>query len=308
MSELILSWAGRDRVRETATQLPAVRELVSNFVAGEHLGDLCRVLHPLTDKGLLVAIRYLGEPVDTLEHAQANLQSYLDLISRLTIEGLAGGAEISVRLNSLGQELGAQAHGFPLEAARRIARAATNAGAMLTIESADASLADSTLQIWRQVHADLPRTGITLQANLHRTQRDIADLARPGTRIRLCKGGFRESRQVAFRSPHEIDLAYVRALRTLIGSQAEVLIATHDPRIVAIAEELLRRTGRSEDSYEFQMLYGVRPLEQRRLVDIGHRARCYVPFGPGWYDYYLHRLAENPANAALFTRALLGKR
>ena len=99
-----------------------------------------------------------------------------------------------------------------------------------------------------------------------------------------------------------------RSLRTLMHSQAVPLVATHDPRLVAITEELIRRSGRRPGSYEFQMMYGIRPLEQRRLVDIGHPTRVYVPFGPGWYDYYVRRLAERPALAALFARSLVGKR
>lgn len=286
----------------------SARDLVARFVAGEHLDELVPVLHSLVGKGLLVSIEYLGEGVQLIEQAAANQRSYLELVARLADEGLARDAEVSVRLGWLGQELGPPGQDFALDAARRIARAATNAGAMVTIDMASAELADSVFEIWGQLHQDLPLTGVTVQAALHRTEQDLATLAMPGTRIRLCKGAFPESRAVAHRRRHDVDLAFVRGLRMLMGSQATPLVATHDPRLVAITEELIKRSGRAPGSYEFQMLYGVRPLEQRRLVDIGHTTRCYVPFGPGWYDYYLSRLSERPANAALFARALLGKR
>lgn len=308
MSELLVGWAGRDEVRRAALSSPSARALISRFVAGEHLDDLVPVLHSLVDKGVLVSVEYLGETVGQIEQAAVNQQGYLTLIARLADEGLAGNTELSVRLGWLGQELGSHGQGFALEAARRICRAATNAGGSITIDMAGSELVDSALAIWGQLRQDFPGTGITVQSALRRTEDDLPGIAMPGTRIRLCKGAFREPKSVAFRSRHEVDLAFVRSLRMLMGSQAVPLIATHDPRLVAISEELIRRTGRAPGSYEFQMLHGVRPLELRRLADIGHTARSYVPFGPGWYDYYLQRLAERPALAALFARSLLGKR
>lgn len=308
MSELLTRWAGRDSVRAAALSTAAARELVARYVAGQLLDDLIPVLNSLLGKGLLVSVEYLGDQVHSLEQAEANLQAYLDIVDRLTSEGLANGAELSVRLSWLGHRLGAHGRYFALQSARKIGRAASNAGVLVTVDMTEHDLVDPTLNVWEQLQQDLPSTGITLQAALHRTERDLSDLALPGRRIRLCKGAFSAPRQVAFRNNHEIDLAYVRGLRLLMNSQAKPLIATHDPRLVAIAEELIRRSGRRLGSYEFQMLYGIRPLEQRRLVDIGHQARVYVPFGPGWYDYYLRRLAERPASAALFARSLLGKR
>lgn len=308
MSDLLVRWAGRDWPRRAAVTNPAVRDLVSRYVAGERLDELMPVLHSLVDKGLSVSVEYLGRPVTSIGEARVNQAGYLDLVARLVDEGLAGVSEVSVRLSLLGLELGRSGEAFALEAARRITRAASNAGAMATLDMDASETTDATLGIWTELVQDLPRTGITLQAELHRTERDLVNLALPGIRVRLVKGAFQESRAQAFRSGHEIDLAYVRCLRRLMNSQAVPLVATHDPRLIAIAEELIRRSGRASESYEFQMLYGVRPLELRRLADIGHRARSYVPFGPGWYDYYLRGLVERPANVALFLRSLLGKR
>lgn len=308
MTNPLVRLAARDEVRAAALSTPAARELVGRYVAGEDPDELVPVLNSLTDKGLLVSVEYLGEPVDKLAVARRNLQGYLDLIARLSDAGVAEGTELSVRLTGLGLGRDEAGLSHAQDAARRIARAASNAGLLVTIDMAEADTVGPTLEIWEQLRQDLPRTGITLQAALFRTAQDLAELATPGTRIRLCKGAFRESRHVALRDPHEIDLAFVRGLRTLMSSQAEPLIATHDPRIIAIAEELVRRSDRAPGSYEFQMLYGVRPYELRRLVDIGHHGRTYLPFGPGWYDYYLRRLADRPATLAMFLRSLVGKR
>ncbi len=308
MTNPLVRWAARPEVRDAVLITPAARELVARYVAGEDVAELVPVLASLLNKGLDVSIEYLGEPVEDLAGAGHNLDGYLSLIRRVGQAGIAQDAELSVRMNWLGLELGDAGFGFARDAARQIARQASNTGMLLTVDMTHAASVDATLDIWGQLHQDWPRTGITVQADLFRTPRDLAELATPGTRIRLCKGSFRESRQVAFRNHHEIDLAYVRSLRTLMNSQAIPLIATHDPRLIAISEELIRRSGRAPGSYEFQMLYGVRPYELRRLVDIGHIGRSYVPFGPGWYDYYLRRLADRPTTMALFARSLVGKR
>lgn len=308
MSEVLAGWAGNDRVREAALATSAARELIGRYVAGQQVDELLPVLEDLVGKGLLVSIEYLGVEVSSVAEAAVNEQGYLDLIDSLVAAGLAPGAEISVRLGWLGLELDGLGPAQALESARRVARAASNAGILMTLDQTTHEWVPQVLRVWHQLHQDWPQTGITLQANLHRTHRDLLEVAMAGNRVRLCKGAYTEPRDVAFRRRHEVDLAFVRDLRTLMGSEAVPLVATHDPRLVSISEHLLRRTGRDAEDHEFQMLYGIRPLEQRRLVDIGHPTRVYVPFGPGWWEYYVRRLADRPANVALFARSLLGKR
>lgn len=308
MTGVLTSWAASDRVREVALSSAPARDLVSRYVAGRELDELIEVIHGERRKGLAVSVEYLANPVSGPSDAAANLQGYLALVDRLAAEHLAAGTEISIRLGWLGQELNTEGRAQALEAGQRICRAASNAGAVVTLGMTTHDLVADTLASWRQLQADLPSTGITVQAALHRTAHDLPELAMPANRVRLCKGAHTESRKVAFRNSHEIDLAFVRGLRMLIRSQAVPLVATHDPRLIAITEELLQRSGRGPESYEFQMNYGIRPLEQRRLVDIGLPIRVRVPFGPGWYEYYLRRLAERPASAALFARSLFGKR
>ena len=111
---------------------------------------------------------------------------------------------------------------------------------------------------------------------------------------------------MAYPARHEVDLSYARCLRTLLDGGAKPMLATHDPRLIAIGESLL--AGRDRSSYEFQMLYGIRPLEQQRLAAEGHTVRVYVPYGSDWYGYFVRRLAERPANVAFFLRSLVGRR
>jgi proline dehydrogenase len=144
-----------------------------------------------------------------------------------------------------------------------------------------------------------------LQAYLHRTEDDCRALAGDGSRVRLCKGAYNEPESVAFQSRAEVDLSYVRCLKVLMAGQGYPMVASHDPNMVAIAEALARREGRARDSFEFQMLYGIRPDEQRRIVADGYRMRVYVPYGVEWYGYLMRRLAERPSNLAFFLRSLV---
>jgi proline dehydrogenase len=146
--------------------------------------------------------------------------------------------------------------------------------------------------------------GAVLQAYLRRTEADCRDLSGAGSRVRLCKGAYDEPESVAYRDKHEVDKAYVRALRILMEGKGYPMVASHDPRLVAIAGELAAACGRSEDGYEHQMLYGIRDAEQVRLAAEGKRVRVYVPYGTEWYGYYMRRLAERPANVLFLARSL----
>ncbi|HEY3478694.1 MAG TPA: proline dehydrogenase family protein, partial [Streptomyces sp.] len=138
----------------------------------------------------------------------------------------------------------------------------------------------------------------------HRTESDCRDLAYAGSRVRLCKGAYKEPESVAFQGRREVDRAYVRAMKVLMAGPGYPMLATHDPRLIAIGAELARRNDRAKDSYEFQMLYGIRPHEQERLAAQGQQVRVYVPYGDEWYGYLVRRMAERPANLAFFLRSV----
>ncbi len=144
-----------------------------------------------------------------------------------------------------------------------------------------------------------------LQAYLYRTEADCRDLAYEGSRIRLCKGAYAEPASVAHTDPKEIDQAYVRCLKTLMSGSGYPMVATHDPRLVEIALALAEREQRTKDTFELQMLYGIRPAEQERLAGLGHTMRLYVPYGTDWYGYLVRRLAEKPANMRFFAHSLV---
>jgi proline dehydrogenase len=194
-----------------------------------------------------------------------------------------------------------------LDNARLICEAARSAGSSVTIDMEDHTTTDSTLRLVALLRRDFPSTGAVLQASLHRTEDDCHALGVPGSRVRLCKGAYQEPASIAWQRPDDIRGAYVRCLSTLIAGGALPMAATHDPRLVGAVGRLVGDIGGAGFEHEYQMLYGIRPEEQRRLVAAGETVRVYVPFGVQWYGYLMRRMAERPANTALFLRALVSR-
>ncbi|HEY4313916.1 MAG TPA: proline dehydrogenase family protein [Actinomycetes bacterium] len=303
----LLSMSRSQRVRHLVETAPVSRSVVARFVAGTPAEDAVGATRALAAKGLLASLDHLGEDTLDLTQASATRDAYLTLLSRLADEGLTSGAEVSVKLSAVGQALPGDGEKVALENARVVCESARAAGTTVTLDMEDHTTTDSTLGILRDLRVDFPETGAVLQAYLHRTEADCRDLSSAGSRVRLCKGAYREPESVAFQGRSDVDKAYVRALKVLMAGEGFPMVATHDPRLVAITEDLARRQGRAKDSFEFQMLYGIRPHEQERLAAQGQQMRVYVPYGNEWYGYLVRRMAERPANLAFFLRSVATK-
>ncbi len=295
------------KVKGLVTSLPVSSSIVARYVPGEQIADAVGVVDTLVGDGLRTSLDFLGE--DTLDagQAQATVTAYVDLLAALAARGLAHSAEVSVKLSAIGQALPGDGERIALENARVICRAARNAGTTVTLDMEDHTTTDSTLRVLRELRKDFPETGAVLQAYLRRTEKDCRALAVEGSRVRLCKGAYNEPEEVAFQSRLDVDRSYVRCLTVLMEGDGYPMIATHDPRMVAIGSALARRLGRDRGSYEFQMLYGIRPDEQRRLASEGETVRVYIPYGQEWYGYLMRRLAERPSNLRFFLRSLVSK-
>jgi proline dehydrogenase len=262
------------------------------------------VTRSLVEDGLAVTLDYLGEDTLTPEQANTTKDEYVRMLKALSESELTPAAEVSVKLSALGQRFDEKA---AFEHAHAICAAATEAGTTVTLDMEDHTTTDSTLEILNRLRVDFPTTGAVLQAYLRRTEGDCRELAGPGSRVRLCKGAYSEPESVAFQSKIDVDKSYARCLNILMSGEGYPMLATHDPRLVAIGEDRAKWFDRSPDSFEFQMLYGIRPVEQLRLVAAGYTVRVYVPYGTQWYGYLMRRLAERPANLSFFARALASR-
>ncbi|WP_130874984.1 proline dehydrogenase family protein [[Pseudopropionibacterium] massiliense] len=288
------SWVARRAARD-----PGVWDLASNYVAGREVGAAVETGVKLRRQGLKLGFSYLSghEPGEDT-HAVIS-----ELLERL--QDISEGSEVAVKPSALG-----------MKGSRRQARKALaelcetveSRGAHATLEMQWPADYDDVMELYRTVREDHPMLGITLPANLLRVETECRRLGAEGARVRLCVGSYPAGHALAHITEQDKALALVRCLRILMESRAYPMPATHDPRIIELAQELARRNGRGPETFEYQMFHGVRPLEQRRLADIGLRCRTYIPFGPGWYGYLATRMAARPRILFSYARALLDKR
>ncbi|MFG3422043.1 proline dehydrogenase family protein [Micromonospora sp. NPDC049460] len=305
LRSVILAASRSSQVERLVAAAPVTRDLVRRFVAGAKTDDALRATRELVDDGLAVSLDHLGEDTVTPEQANATRDEYLRLLARLSGAGLTPAAEVSIKLSALGQAFDEQ---LAYDNARAICLAADEVGATVTVDMEDHTTTDSTLDILAKLRKDFPATGAVLQAYLRRTESDCRELATAGSRVRLCKGAYKEPESVAYQSAREVDKSYVRCMNILMSGDGYPMLATHDPRLIAIGEDRARWFDRGPERFEFQMLYGIRPEEQARLVGEGYTVRTYVPYGDQWYGYLMRRLAERPSNLVFFGRAVLSRK
>ena len=303
--ELLVSASRSKKLEKLVSTSPLSKGVVNRFVAGYSTADAVKKSTELHKLGIYTTIDRLGESTLGRKDADATVAAYKELLRALADAGQTHMAEVSVKLSAVGQALGDDGEQIALENAKQIVAVANEVGTTVTFDMEDHTTIDSTLRILAEIRKTSPSTGGVLQAQLHRTSGDVAANAYQGSRIRLCKGAYAEGPDVAYIERTDIDKAYVRDMRTLLESEGYPMLATHDPRLIEIGQAL--SANRSKDSFEFQMLLGVRPEEQKRLVELGYKVRVYVPYGDEWYAYLMRRMAEKPSNLALFVKSLVSK-
>ncbi|BBX95521.1 proline dehydrogenase family protein [Mycobacterium lacus] len=306
----VLLAAGRaDQLRRTVERSSLTRRVVRRFVPGETIESALDIVAALRDSGRFVSIDYLGENVTDANDADATVRTYLQLLDALgrraetAREGVRP-LEVSLKLSALGQALERDGQKIALDNARSICARAEQVGAWVTVDAEDHTTTDSTLSISGDLRVDFPWLGTVLQAHLRRTRSDCEELAAVGARVRLCKGAYEEPKSVAYRRRGEVTDAYLRCLAVLMAGRGYPMVASHDPVVIAAVPFIASESGRGDGDFEYQMLYGIRDDEQRRLAGAGDHVRVYVPFGTQWYGYFMRRLAERPANLTFFVRAL----
>ncbi|MFI7462969.1 proline dehydrogenase family protein [Nonomuraea sp. NPDC049646] len=291
LRQAMLAVSKSERAERVITTSPLTRDVVKRYVAD----DVGAVIRGLSHEGLLVTVDHLGEEVTDRRQAEAAVREYLSLLDRLP-----PGGDASVKLTALGLRLSEQ---VALDNAATICEAAAARGITITLDAEE----HDTIGGLHFVHATLrkehPDVGIVVQAYLPDALERCEKLA--GARVRLCKGAY--TAPGAYSRPADIDRSFVRCLKILMAGTGYPMIATHDPRMIQIASTLAVLDGRDVNGFEYQMLYGVRPGEQRRLAGLGGQVRVYVPYGADWYAYLMRRLAERPRNLAFFLRSLLSR-
>jgi proline dehydrogenase len=302
---VILAASRSGRVEQLVRDTQLSRGIVKRFVAGETTADAVRAAACLADRELHATIDFLGEDTTDRATAEATVAAYRELLVALSDAHLTPQSEVSVKLSALGQRIDPA---LALEMASQICDAARHAGTTVTLDAEDHTTTDGTLEALGKLRKDFPATGAVLQAYLRRTESDCRDLRAAGSRVRLCKGAYNEPESAAFRSTRDVSLSYVRCAKVLLTGDGYPMFATHDPTLIAVVAERADHYRRAIDSFEFQLLHGVRGDEQERLAQAGYTVRIYLPYGAQWYGYMARRLAERPANALFALRALTSRR
>jgi proline dehydrogenase len=273
-----------------AVPKPVVRRLSAPYIAGQSLGDACRVVKALNAKGKLATVDVLGEEITRAEEAAAIVRAYEDVLDAIEREGLD--SNVSIKPTAFALVLD-----YDLCRANvlEVVEHAAARGNFVRIDMEDSSTTDATLRLYRELReGGHDNVGIVLQAYLRRTIDDVQALADLTPNVRLCKGIYVEPPSLAYREFEEIRANYVKVLKALLEGGSYVGIATHDEFLVGEGERLVGEHGLEPAQYEFQMLLGVREARADELVAAGHRLRVYVPYGEQWYEYSLRRLQENP--------------
>jgi proline dehydrogenase len=289
---------GARPVEKLVTSSGPGRSLARRFVAGDTLDEAVDVARALNDDGFGVSFDLLGEAVGDAAMADAAADAYVLCLDRIAAEGLT--ANISVKPTQLGLAIDPD---LALEAVVRLGRRAREQDNTVTVDMEDSRYTEGTVRLFEEGQSVCGNLGIALQSYLRRTPDDLDRVIPLGGHVRLCKGAYVESHDVALTAKSDVDAAYASELEVLMRASAtKPAVATHDERLL----ELTRKLAADRDgAFEFQMLFGVRPDLQRELVDEGFDVRVYLPYGSQWYPYLTRRLAERPANAWFFAKALV---
>jgi proline dehydrogenase len=267
------------------------KPLTRRFVAGNTLAEALDVCAKINGQGILTTLDPLGESVTQREEALVSRDHALEAIRALAARKL--NSTISVKLTQLGLDIDAE---LCFANARALAEAARESGTRVEFDMETSAHVDRTLDIVHRLHREYGCVRAVIQAYLYRSEADIRGLNAAGIPVRLCKGAYQEAPEVAFPDKERVDENYLALTRLLLSEGTYAAIATHDDRMVAGA------LGAPKESFEFQMLYGVRRDLQRQLLAQGYRVRLYVPYGEAWYPYFMRRLAERPANVLFLAR------
>ncbi|HXA04854.1 MAG TPA: proline dehydrogenase family protein [Bryobacteraceae bacterium] len=300
MRALLLFLSRRKGLRSWMETSALARRLAARFVAGDTWADGLEAGRRINREGIAVTFDRLGESVTSLAEAEVSRDEYLRVLAEISDHHLD--ANVSIKLTQFGMDISEQACRANVE---QLVRKARDLNSFVRIDMESSEYTERTLRLVNDMHAQYKTVGTVIQAYLRRSEKDIENLCAQGIRVRLCKGAYLEPAEVAFQAKSDVDRNFVHLMRILLAAGTYPAIATHDEKIIQNAKDFANTRQLSRDSFEFQMLYGIRRDLQRKLVAEGYRLRLYVPFGKAWYPYFMRRLAERPANVLFLARNLL---
>ncbi len=282
------------------------RRGVRRFMPGEQLQDALAECARLGTSRIGTVITRLGENITSAAEAEAVADHYEAALADIARHNLP--THLSVKLTQLGLDLSTD---HAIGCVQRIAQASASIGAPVWVDMESSRYTDVTLEVFRRTREQCPNVGVCLQAYLHRTEHDLTELLAHTTAIRLVKGAYHEPPGAAMQSKRAVDENYFTcAVRLLEAVQRQTVtyvpaFATHDVELIRKIRDHAHQMGLPQDSYEFQMLYGIRTGEQQRFAREGVRLRVLISYGSAWFAWYMRRLAERPANVWFVVKSAL---
>lgn len=309
---LLLYLSKANWAKQLVTRWKFAWRTASRFVAGEKLEDAINVIKELNKKGINATLDHLGENTTNPEEARQATQDIIEIIEVINKSGVK--SNVSIKLSQIGLTLDKK---LCIENLEKIMTYARDTGNFVRIDMEDSPWVDATLEVFNDmVHrCGFTCLGLVIQAYLFRSHDDVAKLIKDCTRIRLCKGAYKEPADIAFPLKRDVDANYDNLAKMMLDRALEAScplisddgkipplpsLATHDPKRIEFGKNYAASIGLPKKAMEFQMLYGIRRDLQENLAAAGYPVRIYVPYGTQWYPYFTRRLAERPANVWFF--------
>jgi len=292
----------KEGLKDFAARFRLFKKLTTRFVAGETIEEAVAAIREINREGCSASFDHLNESVANAAEAEGEVREYLRILDQ--IDQTKINSNISIKLTQFGLELDPE---LAYRNARTVVAEAARRGHFVRVDMESSAVTQVTIDIFKRLRAEfgLNDVGIVLQSYLRRTYDDAVDLLKIPARIRICKGAYMEPPEVAFPDKQDTDKNYLRVMELLLKSGVYHGVATHDPKMIEGTLRFVKQEKIPRETFEFQMLYGVRRDLQRQLAREGFNMRVYVPYGKHWYPYFMRRLAERPANIWFVMKNLL---
>jgi proline dehydrogenase len=256
--------------------------LAKRFIAGHDFNSAKLVIDGLMKQGYKVSIDYVGESIRSVEEAVEAAQQYFDIIEYYKHDKI----DISIKPTQIGLLIDQD---LCIAFLTSIAKEADKYGHTIRLDMEDSKLTARTIDVCLEVNKDCKNVGIALQANLHRTNKDINSLIKKNISIRLVKGAYKENEDIAEQSRIAIEMSFFDYAARLKSHKAnKPAIATHDEELIEDITEIIP----NPKYFDYEFLYGIRRDLQKNLLHKGYSVRIYIPFGKNWLPYTVRRLRE----------------
>lgn len=298
MLKAILLYLSRQKgIQDFMMNFGVTRRVVDRFVSGEQLEDGLNAVKKVNSEGAIATLDHLGEEVTEPDEAVAAADVYLDALDQINFNHVD--TNVSVKPTQLGLKIDKK---LCEKNFTKIIERAKEYDNFVRMDMEDSDCTQDTLDVFKGLRKKYDNVGIVIQTYLYRSEKDLDEILELEGRIRLCKGAYKEPKEVAFPKIQQVDENFVKLMQKMLLSGIYHGIGTHDEKIIEITKEFAKKNNISKDSFEFQLLYGIRTELQHKLVKEGYNVRIYIPFGREWYPYFMRRLAERPANLFFFLK------